>query len=175
VIDGIQPETMMQNAHRVIERFGFAEGMMVLDQGTYLPDDILVKVDRASMAVGLEVRAPLLDYRVAEFAARVPLKLKIHNQQGKFLLRSILERYVPREFFERPKAGFEIPLADWLRSPLRDWAESLLSEARLRDDGYFYPGQIRQRWNEHIAGKRNWQFHLWDVLMFQAWLDRQRG
>jgi asparagine synthase (glutamine-hydrolysing) len=162
-------------APRIIEHFGFSEGMMVLDQETYLPDDILTKVDRASMAVSLEVRAPLLDYRLAEFAARIPLKYKLRNGQGKYLLRKVLEQYVPRTLFERPKMGFEIPIAEWLRGPLREWAEDLLSEERLRKEGYFYPGPIREKWAQHASAKRNWQFHLWDILMFQAWLDEQGG
>ncbi len=174
VIDGREPVTHLLNASEIIDKLGFAEGMMCLDQMTYLPDDILTKVDRATMGVGLEARAPLLDYRVAEFAAKLPLDLKIKNRQGKYLLRKVLDRYIPRELIERPKMGFELPIVDWLRGPLRDWAEALLSEARLRDDGYFYPGLIRQRWEEHLAGKRNWQFHLWDILMFQAWLDEYR-
>ncbi|MHB8978810.1 MAG: asparagine synthase (glutamine-hydrolyzing) [Trichloromonadaceae bacterium] len=170
VIDGREPQSLQKDADRIIQQFGFAEGMMLLDQVTYLPDDILVKVDRASMGVSLEARAPLLDYRLAEFAARVPLDLKIRERQGKYLLRKILYRHVPRELIERPKMGFEIPIADWLRGPLRDWAEDLLSESRLKNDGYFHPGPIRLKWQEHLAGKRNWQFHLWDVLMFQMWL-----
>ena len=174
VINGREPVTHLINANDIINRLGFVEGMMCLDQSTYLPDDILTKVDRATMGVSLEARAPLLDYRVAEFAARVPLGLKIKNRQGKYLLRKVLDRYVPKELIERPKMGFEMPIADWLRGPLRDWAEALLSEARLKDDGYFYPGLIRQRWEEHLAGKRNWQFHLWDILMFQAWRDVYR-
>lgn len=173
VIDGREPATLLENAGAIIDQFGFAEGMMLLDQVTYLPDDILTKVDRASMGVSLEVRAPLLDYRLAEFAARVPLDLKIRERQGKYLLRKILYRYVPKELIERPKMGFETPIADWLRGPLRDWAESLLNEIKLKNEGYFHPGPIRLKWQEHLAGKRNWQFHLWDILMFQMWLEGQ--
>ncbi len=174
VIDGREPLTHLINADKIINGLGFVEGMMCLDQTTFLPDDILTKVDRATMGVSLEARTPLLDYRVAEFAARLPLALKVNNRQGKYLLRKVLDRYVPRELIERPKMGFELPISDWLRGPLRDWAEALLSEARLKDEGYFYPGLIRQRWVEHLAGKRNWQFHLWDILMFQAWRDEYR-
>lgn len=174
VIDGKEPLTRLQYAADVIDNLGFANGMMILDQLIYLHDDILVKVDRASMAVSLEVRAPLLDYRLAEFAARLPMSLKIHEGQGKYLLRQLLYRYVPRDLIDRPKMGFEMPIADWLRGSLREWAEDLLSESRLRSDGYFYPGPIRDKWQQHLEGKRNWQFHLWDILMFQAWLDESR-
>jgi asparagine synthase (glutamine-hydrolysing) len=175
VIDSEEPLTRLYFTAEIIDRFGIADGMMLLDQLTYLPDDILTKVDRASMAVSLEVRAPLLDVRLAEFAGRVPKHLKIRDGQGKYLLHKVLERYIPRQLFERPKAGFEVPIAVWLRGPLRDWAEELLNEDRLKNEGFFYPGLIRQYWDEHLAEKRNWQFHLWDILMFQGWLERQRG
>lgn len=172
---GCEPETLLGDADKVIDTFGFAEGMMYLDQVTYLPDDILVKVDRASMGVSLEARAPLLDYRLAEFAAKVPLDMKIRDRQGKQLLRKVLYRYVPKELIERPKMGFEIPIADWLRGPLRDWSESLLDETRLKNEGYFHPAPIRKRWQQHLSGQRNWQFQLWDILMFQAWLEESRS
>ena len=151
-----------------------AEEMMYLDTVGYLPDDILVKLDRATMAVSLEGRVPFLDPRVAEFAWRLPLSMRIRERQGKWILRQVLYRYVPREIVDRPKSGFGIPLATWLRGPLRNWAESLLDERRLRQDGFFSPAPILKLWREHLSGKLNWEYHLWDILMFQAWFDESR-
>jgi asparagine synthase (glutamine-hydrolysing) len=144
------------------------------DLDGYLPDDILVKVDRAAMAVSLETRAPFLDHRVVEFARRLPMDSRIRNGRSKWLLRKVLERYVPTNLVERPKQGFGVPIGVWLRGPLRDWAEDLLDEREMREGGILKPEPIRQKWREHLTGQRNWQFPLWTVLMFQAWSRHER-
>lgn len=152
---------------------GLAERMMLEDACHYLPDDILVKVDRAAMSCGLETRVPMLDHRVFEFAWTLPMNYKIRGGLGKYLLRKLLARHVSPALTDRPKMGFGVPIDNWLRGPLKDWAAALLAPSRLRDEGYFHPGPITKRWNEHQSGARNWQHHLWDILMFQAWLENQ--
>ena len=143
--------------------------MMAVDMLSYLPDDILVKVDRAAMGVSLETRVPFLDQDIFEFASKIPLDMKLKNGVGKSILRDLLYRYVPKDLIERPKMGFGVPVGVWLKGPLRDWAEILLDESKLQQQGFFRVDIIRTMWSEHIAGTRNWQSQLWAVLMFQAW------
>lgn len=171
VIGGNEPKTRMTGLATVPQFDEFLHEMMYLDATSYLPDDILVKVDRAAMAVALETRVPMLDHRVVEFAWSLPTAIMRHQGQPKWPLRQILNRYVPAKLIDRPKMGFGVPIDSWLRGPLRDWAEDLLDEGRLKSEGFFHAGPIRQKWTEHLSGRRNWQYHLWDVLCFQAWLQ----
>jgi asparagine synthase (glutamine-hydrolysing) len=171
VLGGIEPDDGRFADSDVSDRDAFTERMMLLDILNYLPDDILVKVDRASMAVSLEVRAPLLDYRVLEFGMGLPLDYKLRGTSGKHILRQILGRYVPLQMFDRAKTGFGVPIEQWLRGPLRDWAEDLLTPGRLRDQGFFSVDRVQSVWNQHINRQKPGHYLLWDILMFQAWLD----
>lgn len=149
--------------------------MMFRDLTGYLPDDILVKVDRAAMAAGLETRVPMLDHRLVEFTFELPLSILRADGHSKWPLRQILNRHVPADLIDRPKAGFAVPIGDWLRGPLRDWAEALLSSVRLRREGYLNPTPVRRAWEQHVAGRGNHEHRLWNVLMFQAWLEAQHA
>lgn len=174
VLKGEEATSWADGQSSRLDTIDFTERMMFHDLVGYLTDDILVKVDRAAMAVSLETRIPMLDHRIVEFSWRLPFRMKIRDGQGKWLLRQLLYRYVPKELIERPKQGFSIPLDSWLRGPLREWAEELLDERRLQDQGFLDPERIRANWNEHLSGRRNWQHWLWNVLMFQSWLEHQR-
>jgi asparagine synthase (glutamine-hydrolysing) len=167
-----EPKGILWNYELEQEFPKLLERMQFLDLVTYLPDDILTKVDRASMAVALEARVPLLDHRVVEFAWRIPRQKLIRNGIGKWPLRQVVYRHVPRELIDRPKTGFGIPLGQWLRGPLREWAEHLLSEQRLRDGGLLSATNVRRAWAEHLSGRYNREYLLWDVLMLEAWRER---
>lgn len=175
VIGGEEPRTLMANAAWPGAGLDNVQRMMALDMLTYLPDDILVKVDRAAMGVSLETRVPFLDHRIVEFAWRLPQSMKLRDGKTKWALRQVLYRYVPPSLIERPKMGFGVPVGEWLRGPLRDWADALLDRARIRDEGFFHAEAVREKWEAHLSGKRNWQYHLWDVLMFQSWLEHQHA
>ncbi|TQQ13481.1 asparagine synthase (glutamine-hydrolyzing) [Vibrio cholerae] len=173
VIGGNDYPTLINSAARWPKTDSFEHWMMAMDASQYMTDDILVKVDRAAMANSLETRVPLLDHRVVELAWQLPLHMKIRAGVGKWVLREVLYRHVPREMIERPKKGFSVPLGQWLRGPLRDWAEALLDKQRLEQEGYFNSIVVRRIWSEHLQGKRDHARKLWGILMFQAWLEKQ--
>ena len=171
VIGSKEPGTLLNKFKPGLEGLGYQEQMMALDFITYLPNDILVKVDRAAMSSSLETRIPFLNHDLIEYVWKIPHSLKFRNGQGKWILRQILNKYVPKNLTDRPKMGFGVPIDIWLRGPLRDWAENLLDKKKLDDKGYFNSKLIREKWQEHNSGKRNCQYDLWNVLMFQAWLE----
>jgi asparagine synthase (glutamine-hydrolysing) len=175
VVGGWEPPTLLSSPPRWPALTYPVELMMYLDTVTYLPDDILVKVDRASMGPSLEARVPYLDHRVAAWAWSLPPELRVRGGQGKWLLRRLLHRYVPEALVERPKMGFGPPIGSWLRGPLREWVEELLSERRLAREGFLQPAVVRRMWDEHLSGRWDRQYELWDVLMFQVWLDGATG
>ncbi len=175
VLDAAEPPTLITRRDTWAQLPDFTSWMMFMDLVSYLSDDILVKLDRASMGVSLESRVPYLDdHRLVEFAWRLPAHMKIRNGQGKWLLRQVLYQYVPDWMVERPKKGFGVPIGAWLKGALLGWAEALLDENRIKNEGFLNPVPIRQKWQEHLSGKHNWQYHLWDILMFQSWLEANR-
>ncbi|GIB22041.1 asparagine synthase (glutamine-hydrolyzing) [Vibrio cholerae] len=173
VMGGKEYPTLINNAARWPKTDSFEHWMMAMDASQYMTDDILVKVDRAAMANSLETRVPLLDHRVVELAWQLPIHMKIRDGVGKWVLREVLYRHVPREMIERPKKGFSVPLGQWLRGPLKDWAEALLNKQRLEQEGYFNSVIVRRVWSDHLQGRRDHSLKLWSILMFQAWLEKQ--
>ena len=175
VIGGAEPLTVLTGQVNQVHLPDFENKMMFMDTVSYLPDDILTKVDRTSMSVSLETRVPMLDHRLVEFAWGLPLDMKIRNGEGKWILKQLLYKYVPKRLIDRPKMGFAVPIDKWLRTSLKDWAETLLDKHRLDQEGFLRSDLIRKKWEEHLSGKRNWQYHLWDVLMFQQWLETNKS
>ena len=173
-VGGREPLTLLTDPSEPLPVQDMTSRMMYLDTLTYLPDDILAKVDRAAMATSLETRVPLLDHRLVEFAWGLPADQKIRGGNGKYLLRQVLARYVPPALFERPKMGFGVPVGSWLRGPLREWAEDLLSPARLRQTGLVQVAPVRRAWEEHLSGTRDWKYQLWTILVLEAWSERWR-
>ena len=173
VINSKESGTLLTEFKPDFQGLNNQQQMMVLDFLTYLPDDILVKVDRAAMASSLETRIPFLDHNLIEYVWRISHSLKFKKGEGKWILKQILNKYVPKHLTDRPKMGFGIPIGAWLRGPLRDWAENLLDQKRLQQEGYFNSKLIRDKWTEHLSCKRDWQYDLWNVLMFQAWIDQK--
>jgi asparagine synthase (glutamine-hydrolysing) len=165
-LDEVVPESLVAD---------FTRRMMLSDLLTYLPDDLLVKIDRAGMAASLETRVPFLDPELIGFAASLPISLLVNRWQGKLIQRKLLYRYVPQQLVDRPKRGFSVPLGEWLRGTLRDWTEDLISKTQLEEQGFFHPAPIRQMWTAHLLGQSDYSNELWAVLMFQAWLQHVSG
>lgn len=174
VIGGEEPLSELTDAKNVLDGADLIRRMQYLDMLSYLPDDILVKVDRAAMGVSLETRVPFLDHRIVEFAARLPLKMKVEGKTGKKILRKVLYKYVPKELVERPKMGFGVPIADWLRGPLLEWANDLISPGGMRRDNYLRSESVQRKWRGHLSGKADWSGLLWSILMFQAWINEEK-
>ena len=173
LLNGKEPRTFLTNYESELTKLDGQQQMMLLDSMTYLPDDILVKTDRAAMATSLETRAPFLNHKLLEYAWQIPQPLKLKKTQSKWILRQILYKYIPKKLVERPKVGFGVPIDSWLRGPLKDWAQALLDKTKLRNQGFFNPDSISIKWTEHLSGKKNWQYEIWSILMFQEWLSKK--
>ena len=176
--DSINNENSIINSSKIntkIKEFNIQEQMMIIDLLNYLPCNNLVKVDRAAMASSLETRVPFLDHKLIEYVWKIPPSHKFKNGEGKRVLKKILNKYIPKNLTERPKMGFGIPIGSWLRGPLKDWAENLLDEKKISQEGYINPKLITYKWKEHLSGKKNWQYDLWNILMFQAWKDENNN
>ena len=174
VINGNEPSLSLNKFKKELRNLNSQEQMMAIDFVTYLPDDILTKVDRAAMSLSLETRTPFLDHELIEYVWKIPHFLKLRDGDGKWIIKKILNKYIPKNLTERPKMGFGVPIDTWLRGPLREWAENLISENKLKREGCFNHSLIRQKWTEHLSGKKNWHSDLWDILMFQAWMDSNK-
>ena len=173
VIDSYVTESCFKRASQSVAHVSIPQKMMFTDVATYLPDNILTKVDRASMSVSLEARVPLLDHRIAEFAWKLPFSYKYKEGQSKFILRQILYKYVPKEIIDRPKKGFSVPIEEWLVGPLFEWADEIIKGQDLVDQGYLDVKLIRTMWSEHVSGERRWHAQIWRILIFQMWLKKQ--
>ena len=171
VINSKEPKTILNSNNKSAHNMTNTERMMYLDLLSYLPGDILTKVDRASMAVSLETRLPFMDHRLIEFAWTLPNEYKYKNGRTKWILKEVLNKYIPKKLYDRPKQGFGIPINEWLKGSLREWAEELLNEQKLKEQGYFDAIKIREKWMQHQSGKSNWQHQIWNILMFQSWLE----
>ena len=173
LLNGKEPRTFLTNFKSELTKLDDQQQMMLLDSMTYLPDDILVKTDRAAMATSLETRAPFLNHKLLEYVWKIPQPLKLKKTQSKWILRQILYKYIPKKLVERPKVGFGVPIDSWLRGPLKDWAQALLDKTKLKNQGFFNSDLVNIKWTEHLSGKKNWQHEIWSILMFQEWLNKK--